>query len=136
MPSLMSSNSQTRRSPASGAACLSVSSFSDERPSNHPAVFLQQRQGNGLADALARAGHDRGLETAILGHCSILHIGRLSFVMRPPSMVQTWPVTNDASSEASHATNAATSSGRPVRPIGWMVPSFFRKFTGSGMFSM
>lgn len=43
--------------------------------------------------------------------------------MRPPSIVQTWPVTNDASSDASHATRAATPSGLPVRPKGWILPA-------------
>ena len=35
--------------------------------------------------------------------------------MRPPSDVKHWPVTNVASSDASHATMFATSSGRPKR---------------------
>src|SRR5262249_29767533 len=37
---------------------------------------------------------------------------------RPPSTVYEAPVTNEASSEARNATTAATSSGRPMRPIG------------------
>ena len=59
--------------------------------------------------------------------------GRLSFAIRPPSTVQTCPVTKAASSEASQATSAATSSGLPVRPTGWMRPILARKAVGSGM---
>ena len=34
----------------------------------------------------------------------------------PPSITSAWPTTNAASSEHSHKTAAATSSGRPIRP--------------------
>jgi hypothetical protein len=55
--------------------------------------------------------------------------------MRPPSIVQTCPVTKDASDEASHATRFATSSGLPVRPTGWILPIERRNPSGSGMLS-
>ena len=36
----------------------------------------------------------------------------------PPSASMTWPVTHALSSDASHATTGAMSSGRPQRPAG------------------
>ena len=44
--------------------------------------------------------------------------GKLNFAILPPSIVQTWPVTNEASSLASQQISAATSSDEPVRPTG------------------
>lgn len=40
------------------------------------------------------------------------------YVARPPETSNTAPVEKEHSSEASQATNAATSSARPTRPIG------------------
>src|SRR4029077_20833879 len=37
----------------------------------------------------------------------------------PPSMGYAWPVTNAASSEQRYNASVATSSGVPIRPIGW-----------------
>ena len=54
--------------------------------------------------------------------------GRLSCAILPPSTVQTCSVTKLASSERSQATNAATSSGRPVRPTGWIRPRSRRRW--------
>jgi hypothetical protein len=62
--------------------------------------------------------------------------GRLNLAMRPPSTLQTCPVTKDDSDDASQATRLATSSGLPVRPTGWMLPMERLKPAGSGMLSM
>src|SRR5579875_871640 len=43
--------------------------------------------------------------------------------VRPPSTGAAKPVTNEASSEHSHSTAAAISSGRPIRPTGCAAPS-------------
>ena len=42
--------------------------------------------------------------------------------MTPPSMSQTAPVTQPASSDSRKSIVLAISSGRPTRPIGWNAP--------------
>jgi hypothetical protein len=46
--------------------------------------------------------------------------------VKPPSTGSVWPVTNDAASDASHSTAAATSSGLPMRPMGCRPSNCFR----------
>jgi len=41
----------------------------------------------------------------------------------PPSIGYAWPVTNAASSEHRYSASDATSSGVPIRPIGWYAAS-------------
>jgi len=48
----------------------------------------------------------------------------VQYVARPPDRSKTAPVENEHSSEASQATSAATSSGRPARPSGIFASTF------------
>jgi len=63
---------------------------------------------------------------SVIQACPLIQ-GRLSLVILPPSTVYTCPVTNPASSAARNVTSAATSSGDPVRPTGWILSILPRK---------
>src|SRR5699024_12220361 len=74
-----------------------------------------------------------GVQTCAL---PISDYGRLSLVILPPSTVYTCPVIKLASSAARNATSAATSSGEPVRPTGWILSISLRKASALEFFSI
>src|SRR5215470_17599256 len=49
---------------------------------------------------------------------AVVNRGGDQLARKPPSTQRLWPTTNDAASEASHATASATSSGSPMRRSG------------------
>ena len=56
----------------------------------------------------------------------------LTTIDDPPSTIRAAPVTNDDSSDARKTAGPATSSGRPIRPVGWIPFARARSASGSG----
>ena len=89
-------------------------------------------------DGLSQTGHDAndirlglGLQIQCRFHA---RKGKFNYrpALNPPSMMSDDPVTKAAASLARYTAAAAISSGRPIRPIGWVAAISRYAFSGSG----